>query len=54
MIGGNADTQEMLDFCAKYDITVDIGQIAMHEINEAYDRMLKRDLKTDSSSTWKR
>jgi alcohol dehydrogenase (NADP+) len=40
MIGGIAETQEMLDFCAKHDIGADIEVIPMQDINEAYDRML--------------
>lgn len=45
LIGGIAETQEMLDFCAAHDITSDIELIAMDEINEAYERMLKSDVK---------
>ena len=45
LIGGIAETQEMLDFCAKHGITADIEEIAMKDINEAYDRMLKGDVK---------
>ncbi|WP_417659807.1 NAD(P)-dependent alcohol dehydrogenase [Pseudidiomarina sp.] len=45
LIGGIAETQEMLDFCAEHGITSDIEMIAMDEINEAYERMLKSDVK---------
>lgn len=45
LIGGIAETQEMLDFCAEHDITSDIELIAMDDINEAYERMLKSDVK---------
>ncbi|MFR0656879.1 NAD(P)-dependent alcohol dehydrogenase, partial [Pantoea sp. SIMBA_079] len=43
--GGIAETQEMLDFCGEHGITSDIELIAMDQINEAYDRMLKSDVK---------
>lgn len=45
LIGGIAETQEMLDFCAGHGITADIETIAMADINQAYDRMLKGDVK---------
>ena len=45
VIGGIAETQEMLDFCAKHGITADIEQIDMPSINEAYERMLKSDVR---------
>ncbi|MCC9138872.1 NAD(P)-dependent alcohol dehydrogenase [Pontibacter silvestris] len=45
MIGGIAETQEMLDFCGKHNIVSDIEMINMQEINEAYDRLLKGDVK---------
>lgn len=45
LIGGIAETQEMLDFCADRGITCDVEMIAMHEIDRAYDRMLKSDVK---------
>ena len=44
-IGGIAETQEMLDFCAKHNITSDIEQIAMADIEAAYARMLKSDVR---------
>ncbi len=45
LIGGLPETQEMLDFCGKHDITADVEVIPMQEINTAYDRMLKSDVK---------
>ena len=45
LIGGLAETQEMLDFCAEHDIVSDIELIPMDRINEAYDRILKSDVK---------
>jgi uncharacterized zinc-type alcohol dehydrogenase-like protein len=45
VIGGIAETQEMLDFCGKYNITADVEMIKIQEINEAYERMLKSDVK---------
>lgn len=45
MIGGIKETQEMLDFCGKHNITADIEMIPIQEINEAYERMLKSDVK---------
>lgn len=45
LIGGIAETQEMLDFCAQHGITSDVEVIAMKDINAAYDRMLKGDVK---------
>jgi uncharacterized zinc-type alcohol dehydrogenase-like protein len=45
LIGGIKETQEMLDFCAKHYITADIEMIPIQKINEAYERMLKNDVK---------
>ena len=45
LIGGIAETQEMLDFCGQHGITCDIELIRMDQINEAYERMLKSDVK---------
>ncbi|GAN52910.1 alcohol dehydrogenase zinc-binding domain-containing protein [Tanticharoenia sakaeratensis NBRC 103193] len=45
LIGGIAETQEMLDFCGEHGITADIEMIAMDEINEAYERMIASDVK---------
>jgi len=44
-IGGIAETQEMLDFCSKHNITADIELINIQQINEAYERLLKSDVK---------
>src|SRR3954452_5433868 len=44
-IGGIAETQEMLDFCGKHNIVSDIEMIGIQQINEAYDRLLKGDVK---------
>ena len=45
LIGGIAETQEMLDFCAKHGIVSDIELIAAKDINTAYERMQKGDVK---------
>lgn len=45
LIGGIAETQEMLDFCGEHGITSDIEMIRMDEIEAAYERMLKSDVK---------
>ena len=44
-IGGMKETQEMLDYCAEHNIVSEIEVIPMQKINEAYDRMLKGDVK---------
>jgi len=44
LIGGIAETQEMLDFCAEHGITCDIEMIKMADINEAFDRTVKGDV----------
>lgn len=44
-IGGIAETQEMLDFCSSHNITSDIELITVDQINEAYERLLKGDVK---------
>ena len=44
-IGGIAETQEMLDYCAEHDIVSDIELIDASYVNEAYERMLKGDVK---------
>jgi len=44
-IGGIAETQEMLDFCGKNNITADVEVIPIQKVNEAYDRMAKSDVK---------
>jgi len=45
LIGGIKETQEMLDFCAEHGIVCDIEMIPIQKINEAYERMLKSDVK---------
>jgi protein-L-isoaspartate O-methyltransferase len=45
LIGGLAETQEMLDFCAEHNVTCDVEVIAMQDINDAYERMLTSDVK---------
>jgi alcohol dehydrogenase (NADP+) len=45
LIGGIAETQEMLDFCAAHNIVSDVEVIAIKDINEAYERMLKGDVR---------
>jgi alcohol dehydrogenase (NADP+) len=45
LIGGIAETQEMLDFCAEHGVTSDVEMISMAEIDAAYDRMLASDVK---------
>ena len=45
MIGGIAETQEMLDFCGQHNITADIEVIPIQKVNEAYERMLRSDVK---------
>ncbi|MFV0623470.1 NAD(P)-dependent alcohol dehydrogenase [Sphingomonas sp. ac-8] len=45
LIGGIRETQEMLDFCAEHDVVADIEMIRADEINTAYDRMQRSDVK---------
>jgi uncharacterized zinc-type alcohol dehydrogenase-like protein len=45
VIGGIRETQEMLDFCAEHGITADVELIRMEQINEAYERLLRGDVK---------
>jgi alcohol dehydrogenase (NADP+) len=45
LIGGIKETQEMLDFCGKHHITADIELIPIQKINEAYDRLVRSDVK---------
>lgn len=45
LIGGIGETQEMLDFCGKHNLVCDIELITMQQINEAYERMLRSDVK---------
>ena len=45
LIGGIPETQEMLDYCAKNNIVSDVEVIRMDQINEAYERMMKGDVR---------
>jgi alcohol dehydrogenase (NADP+) len=45
IIGGIPETQEMLDFCGKHEITSDVEVIPIQKVNEAYERLLKSDVK---------
>jgi uncharacterized zinc-type alcohol dehydrogenase-like protein len=45
LIGGIKETQEMLDFCAEKNIVSDVEVIPVQEINHAYERMLKGDVR---------
>jgi alcohol dehydrogenase (NADP+) len=45
LIGGIAETQEMLDFCAEHGVVSEVEMISMDQIDEAYDRMLEGDVK---------
>ncbi|MBM3617484.1 MAG: NAD(P)-dependent alcohol dehydrogenase [Alphaproteobacteria bacterium] len=45
LIGGIAETQEMLDFCGKHNIVSDIEVIDIREVNEAYERVIKSDVR---------
>jgi uncharacterized zinc-type alcohol dehydrogenase-like protein len=45
LIGGIAETQEMLDFCGKHNITADVEVIPIQKVNEAYDRLSRADVK---------
>jgi uncharacterized zinc-type alcohol dehydrogenase-like protein len=44
-IGGMAETQEMMDFCAEHGIVSDVEMIGITEVNQAYERLLKNDVK---------
>ena len=44
-IGGIAETRQMLDFCGQHNITSDVEVIPIQKVNEAYDRLLKQDVK---------
>jgi uncharacterized zinc-type alcohol dehydrogenase-like protein len=45
LIGGIAETQEMLDFCGQHNIVADVEVIPMQKVNEAYERLLRSDVK---------
>ncbi len=44
-IGGIAETQEMLDFCGKHSLTADVEVIPIQKVNEAYERLIRSDVK---------
>jgi uncharacterized zinc-type alcohol dehydrogenase-like protein len=44
-IGGMAETQEMMDFCAEHGIVSDVEMIGIKDVNQAYERLLKNDVK---------
>ncbi|HVZ73823.1 MAG TPA: NAD(P)-dependent alcohol dehydrogenase [Polyangia bacterium] len=44
-IGGMAETQQMIDFCAAHDVVSDVEIIAIQQVNEAYERLLKNDVR---------
>ena len=45
IIGGIPETQEMLDFCAAHGVASDVEMIGISQINDAYERLLKSDVK---------
>jgi uncharacterized zinc-type alcohol dehydrogenase-like protein len=45
LIGGLPETRQMLDFCGEHNITSDVEVIPIQKINEAYERLLKSDVK---------
>jgi uncharacterized zinc-type alcohol dehydrogenase-like protein len=45
LIGGIAETQEMLDFCGEHNLTAEVEVIPIQKINEAYDRMMRSAVK---------
>jgi uncharacterized zinc-type alcohol dehydrogenase-like protein len=45
LIGGLKETQEMLDFCGEHNITADVEVIPIQKVNEAYERLVKSDVK---------
>ena len=45
LIGGIEETQEMLDFCGRHEIAADVEVIPIQRVNEAYERLLKSDVK---------
>ena len=45
MIGGMAETQQMLDYCGQHNIAAEVEVIPIQKINEAFERMLKQDVK---------
>jgi D-arabinose 1-dehydrogenase-like Zn-dependent alcohol dehydrogenase len=53
-IGGRAETQEMIDFCAENNIVSDVGMLPIPSVNEAFARLLKNGAKYRFTSTWRR
>jgi len=45
MIGGMPETQEMLEYCGQHNITADVEMISIQQVNEAFERMLRQDVK---------
>jgi uncharacterized zinc-type alcohol dehydrogenase-like protein len=45
IIGGIRETQEMLDFCGEHNVTADIETIGIEDVDKAYERLLKNDVK---------
>ena len=45
MIGGIIETQQMLDYCRQHGITSEVEVIPIQQVNEAFERMLKQDVK---------
>ena len=45
MIGGMPETQDMLDYCAEHDIVSDIEMTTVDKLDQAYDRVVKSDVK---------
>jgi len=45
IIGGIAETQEMLDFCAEHAVVSDVEVVTARQLNEAYERLVKSDVK---------
>jgi uncharacterized zinc-type alcohol dehydrogenase-like protein len=54
MIGGIAETQEVIDYCAARNIKADIELIRVEDINRAYERVVNKDVRIALSSTWLR
>lgn len=54
LIGGIAETQEMLDFCGQHNIVSDVEVIAIQDINHACEPMLKSDVKYRFGLIWRR
>jgi uncharacterized zinc-type alcohol dehydrogenase-like protein len=45
VIGGIPETQEMIDFCAAHKIVSDVEMVPMQSVNEAYERLIKKDVR---------